>query len=165
MDAEVDRFRVLSVCQQFCFGFISIHRHVTAETVFEKPRNFFVLAAYVELATFRDPTRDVVMYYLSTYLRYDVLLSLATVAVRAPCRLSVPMPSSQVSTRAPLIWGVWGVSLCSYTTSSPSSSRCTGDDLANSNIHVTKFPNLSRRLELKYCLLSIGKHPTSHNFN
>jgi hypothetical protein len=61
MDAEVDRFRVLSVCQQFCFGFISIHRHVTAETVFEKPRNFSVLAAYVELATFRDPTRDVVM--------------------------------------------------------------------------------------------------------
>lgn len=89
-------------------------------------------------------------------LPYDFAFRLTPFAFcrrrRAPCRLS---PLS-----VPL-------GMCSYPTSSPSSSRCTGDDLANSNIHVhvTKFPNLSRRLEFKYFLLSIGKPPTSHNFN
>jgi hypothetical protein len=106
MDAEVDRFRVLSVCQQFCFGFISIHRHV-AETVFEKPRNFFVgdiSRSYARCCYVGVYYSTYLLTYDTTYFYdNDTILPLATVAVRAPCRLSVPMPSSQVSTRAPLL--------------------------------------------------------------
>ena len=168
MDAEVDRFRVLSVCQQFCFGFISIHRHVTAETVFEKPRNFFVgdiSRSYARCCYVGVYYSTYLLTYDTTYFYdNDTILPLATVAVRAPCRLwcrcrPPKHPSASII--------IWVVSLCSYptSTSSPSSSRCPGDDLAKSNSHVTMFPNLSRRLEFKYCLLSIGKPPTSHNFN
>ena len=103
MDAEVDRFRVLSVCQQFCFGFISIHRHVTAETVFEKPRNFFVgdiSRSYARCCYVGVYYSTYLLTYDTTYFYdNDTILPLATVAVRAPCRLSVPMPSSQAPER------------------------------------------------------------------